>query len=748
MGDPQQVVWDDESKAAPAAAPSSAKVQWDDAGKTPAATPVAATTQRVAAPASIAPPSGADWLMHPFKSAGQSIDIASQYYGAKGDKDESIAKGVGKSLGRTATMIPAAVAHPYDALVGGNLELKKRADEEAAQGRTAESMLHSVAAGVPIFGPMAVGLGERVGGTRTEAPTKSDIAGGITDIATLLAAPKIGEAVKEGAAPGGVLRRSVTSPTTPVGEGAPALPTVKGVVDAAANTTPGRQAAAAVKYVGPVIKGFASDLPGVKGAVKAVENVKAAKAAIAESDARAADYKHASEQGELARSGAKDVPSYRDVPVSTEGRPAGFPDRLTERVSPGGGTSQILDSEGKPFIGERSTRVSDAEIADNAAKRGLTVDEYKQQLRQPKTTPNIGQPETPAAAPATAPNIGEWQTPEVQEITSGIKRVGRAGESKAAQASFGDAEHHSIGQFGKVNGPRIDAALPDTPEGQTLANHIHSMTANDIKAVAKRIDIEPEFKEGKGGKQVLDRPATFNKMLDAGKSPEDIVNEHYNRLGNPPPVSGGAPDIGSDLGKARQRLADPNVRAENTIGNALMADQHAAGPRLTDRITTMNDLAAKVKTAGPEELQELDRQGQNLYRDTKGNIAKSYSEQPNIAEAPKAAGAKPNIAEAPQDVKVWRDASGEQHPVKLKYEYGQPVEADGRHRVIEAFKNGYDRIEITVDRGKGAGAQKITVPIQTAMKEFGVTPDSLAATDAQQTRTRAGDGKPRISIKK
>jgi hypothetical protein len=742
MGDPQQVVWDDEQKAAPAAGKSS--VQWDDAGNKPAATATSSPTQ-AAAPASIAPPSGSDWLAHPFKSAGQSIDIASQYYGAKGDKNESIAKGVGKSLGRTATMIPATIAHPYDALVGGNLELKQRAEQEAAQGKGWESGLHSIAAGIPIAGPLAISIGDRLGGTSTQAPSKSDIAGGLTDIATILAAPKIGEAVKEGAAPGGVLRRSATAPTTPVGEGAPALPTVKGVVDAAANTTPGRQAIAAGKYVGPALKGFASDLPGVKGAVKAVENVKAAKASIAESDARASDYKMAADQSELARTGGKDVPSYRDVNVSTEGRPAGFPDRLTEKTTPGGKT-QILGPKGEPFIGERSTRVTDAEIANNAAKRGLSVDEYKQQLRQPKPTPNIAEPETPAKTPAKV-NIAEYQAPEFQEIKSGVKQVGRAGESKAAQASYGDAEHHSIGQFAKVNGPRIDAAIPNTPEGQTLANHLHDIKGPELKQVTKdlKVDISDIGNKGKKGTTV-NREAVFNRLLDAGHSPETIVDTHLQRFGNPAPVSGGsgALDISRNItepGQVKQRLADPNVRAENRIGNDMMADKYNTGTRLPDRITALNDLAKQAKDASPEELQELDRQGQNLYSDTKTNIAKAYSK-----ESP--ASAKPNIAETPaQGVKVWRDAPGEAHPVKIVYdEHGIPTaETDGRHRVIQALKNGYDRIEVTVDRGHGP--QKTTVPVRALARQMGVDETSLANTDSQQSY-RAGNLKPRIAVTK
>jgi len=758
MGNPQQVVWDDEQKAAPAAAPSS--VQWDDAGQ---AKPAAVAAPRVAAPsapASIAPPSGMDWLMHPFKSAGQSIDIASQYYGAKGDKDESIAKGVGKSLGRTATMIPNIVAHPYDSLVGGNIELMNRSREEAAQGKTPESMLHSVAAGVPLFGPMAVSIGERIGGTREAAPTKSDIAGGLTDAATLALLPKVSEMVKEGAAPGGVLRRGVTSPMTPVGEGAPAFPTVRGVVDAAANTTPGRQAIAAGKYVIPAVKGFASDIPGVKGAVQAVKNVKAAKAAMSEADARAADYKMAQEQGELARSGAKDAPQNREIPVLPEGRPEGFPTVLTEKTYPNGRV-EILGPGDKPFAGERSSpRLTEREVAEKAKQRGLTPDQFKEQLRKAKSTPtaDIGASqttETPAAeAPASTPdisaspeksvlpNMGEWQTPSFEELSSNIKRVGRAGESKAAKAiaeQTGEG-HVSMGQFAKANGPRIDAAVPNTPEGQTLANHIHSITNRELGQLAERLKVDI------GGKQVgakgISRSEVFNKMLDAGHSPEDIVNAHYERVANPPSVSGGAPDMADpNLQRVRQRLADPHVRAENHIGNMMMADKFISGERLPSRIGALNDLASQAKTASPEELQEFDRMGRNQYNEVKSNIANAYKEAPKTT-------ATPNIAEAPaQAPKVWRDAPGEQHPVKIVYdEHGQPTaETDGRHRVIQALKNGYDRIEVIVDRGNGP--VKTTVPVRALARQMGVDEASLANTDSQQSY-RAGGGKPRIAITK
>ena len=60
------------------------------------------------------------------------------------------------------------------------------------------------------------------------------------------------------------------------------------------------------------------------------------------------------------------------------------------------------------------------------------------------------------------------------------------------------------------------------------------MTGPDIAKVAEKAGVEPEYKSGKSGKKSLDREATFNKMLDAGETPESIVDRHYQRLGNPP----------------------------------------------------------------------------------------------------------------------------------------------------------------------------------------------------------------------
>ena len=129
--------------------------------------------------------------------------------------------------------------------------------------------------------------------------------------------------------------------------------------------------------------------------------------------------------------------------------------------------------------------------------------------------------------------------------------------------------------------------------------------------------------------------------------------------------------------------------------------------------------------------------GKVKYNQVRDNVSTAYR------EAPKTAAAKPNVAEAPE-AKVWRDTAGEEHPVRIKYEHGQPVDVDGRHRIIQAYLNGFDRIEVTLDRGNGP--IKTTVPVLRLMQ--GVDPESLAKTDAQQTKIRAGGLKPRIAVTK
>jgi hypothetical protein len=368
---------------------------------------------------------------------------------------------------------------------------------------------------------------------------------------------------------------------------------------------------------------------------------------------------------------------------------------------------------------------------------GASVDAQQQQqptqapasASAPAPKPNIAAPTSAAPAQSpVSPNMGEWKAPEFDEIKSGVKRVGRAGESPEARYNAeksGKPDSTSLGQFARVNGPRIDAAIPNTPEGQTLANHLHDIKGPELEKVANdlKVDIGDVEKTGKKG-TTINREAIINRLLDAGHSPETIVDTHLNRFGNPPPVSGGnalwedtgqstatpkeripwrsgsGKNLNLPLGEARLRLQNPQVQAGAELGNMLMQE------KFRDLIPTMGEPVA-----------------------AKPNIA---------ATAPEAS--------APE-VKVWRDQPGEAHPVKIVYdEHGQPTgETDGRHRVIQALKNGYDRIEVTVDRGNGP--QKTTVPVRALARQMGVDEASLANTDSQQSY-RAGGGKPRISVKK
>lgn len=722
MADPQSVVWDDEQKAAPAAAPSSANVQWDDNKPASAATPAQGSAD---VPQSIwnlrrMGQTALQTITHPIRA----LDTASQYYGSSGadTKDESIGHGVVKSLGRTATMIPSLIAHPYDALAGGNIALKDRADKEASEGRTAESMLHSVAAGVPLFGPMAVSIGERLGGTPTQAPTKSDIAGGITDIATLAALPKITEAVKEGVAPSGVLRRSVTSPRTPAPEGAPALPTVAAGVRTAARsgapiieavTDPLSTLKKGGKYVADKVAtnfkdyGLTPDqqraeyltksAKGVEGLQKNVDSLQAKvdiakktssgyvpqeltdalekatgdlhdkmverarinprnNEAVANNPQKTVMYDRDGNEFPVQRGATPDTPlrgEQQSLPLEPQRSISGPLFDKTQTDSPNPGRVEELDQlaekarTASPEELEETDRMGDAkhnQVLENLRRAAKASAAAKSQPES--VLPDMGntaEPQATAATPNIAKSAPEWTTPETAEIASGIKRVGRVGESKAAKIigeQTGEG-HVSQGQFAKANGPRIDAAVPNTPEGQTLANHIHSITNRELGQIAERMKVDI------GGQPVgrngITRSEVFNRILDAGKTPDDIVNSHYDKLGNPPSVSGGAPDIGTSTAK------------------------------------------------------------------------------------------------------VWRDAPGETHPVKIVYdEYGQPTaETDGRHRVIQALKNGYDRIEVVVDRGNGP--VKTTVPVRALARQMGVDETSLANTDSQQSY-RAGNLKPRVAV--
>lgn len=99
----------------------------------------------------------------------------------------------------------------------------------------------------------------------------------------------------------------------------------------------------------------------------------------------------------------------------------------------------------------------------------------------------------------------------------------------------------------------------------------------------------------------------------------------------------------------------------------------------------------------------------------------------------------------PDKIKIWRDVPGEKFPVTFAVdEYGAlTTESGGRHRIINAIKQGYERVEVRVNRGHGP--VKTTIDAKFLARQMGVTEESLLETDAQQYY-RAGGGMPRAPI--
>lgn len=121
---------------------------------------------------------------------------------------------------------------------------------------------------------------------------------------------------------------------------------------------------------------------------------------------------------------------------------------------------------------------------------------------------------------------------------------------------------------------------------------------------------------------------------------------------------------------------------------------------------------------------------------TPGAFGTARAPEPEITPAD--VKSTPGTSMSPEGRKVI-----DNHPVRIKYDQGVPVEADGRHRVIQAIKNGETRIQVIVDRGNGP--VETTIDPKVLAKEMGVTEESLKNTDAQQSY-RAGNGQPREVI--
>jgi hypothetical protein len=89
----------------------------------------------------------------------------------------------------------------------------------------------------------------------------------------------------------------------------------------------------------------------------------------------------------------------------------------------------------------------------------------------------------------------------------------------------------------------------------------------------------------------------------------------------------------------------------------------------------------------------------------------------------------------------------DKYPVKIvRNPAGDILDLDGRHRVMQAVERGDDRIGVQTTMRDGS-VQNINVDPKLVAKEFGVTKESLAATDATQPYRAAGS-QPRPAVTK
>jgi hypothetical protein len=83
-----------------------------------------------------------------------------------------------------------------------------------------------------------------------------------------------------------------------------------------------------------------------------------------------------------------------------------------------------------------------------------------------------------------------------------------------------------------------------------------------------------------------------------------------------------------------------------------------------------------------------------------------------------------------EDIARWKGQDA--HPVKLIHSpEGDTLEADGRHRVMQAIERGDKTVRVQTTMRDGT-VQNLDVDPKVAAKKFGVTKGSLAETDAQQ----------------
>jgi len=194
------------------------------------------------------------------------------------------------------------------------------------------------------------------------------------------------------------------------------------------------------------------------------------------------------------------------------------------------------------------------------------------------------------------------------------------------------------------------------------------------------------------------------------------------------------------MASVKEFNTNPNKAAWQTVlqlGTIALGGEVAAklGPETLEPGALANAPETVAEGVTPEAAQEAEAAGV-----PKPGIIKQVLKGGKVAQQPAQTALRTAAQKATPALSKMQEV--DQFPVKLVYDdEGNVVDLDGRHRVMQAIDEGKETMPVQTKLRDGS-IQTLNVAPKDIAEKFGVTKESLAATDEGQTY-RAPSGQPR-----
>ena len=311
---------------------------------------------------------------------------------------------------------------------------------------------------------------------------------------------------------------------------------------------------------------------------------------------------------------------------------------------------------------------------------------------------------------------------------------------------------HNLGEGLSRTGSDIWSAIKSVPISSVGTDAARDIYQNVREAIPALHAYENARAQGKG---IVESVSAANDEMGRQQAARDVLKQRIDEFKKNPQIAtihaiGDAAGLAAaTYGGARLGLGAPEAGTtfDTETGNLVAPTTEAAAAPKVAGVT-------HVYNAATGEVEAVPKPG---IVGTVKNVAKQVIQGKKVAqpgaqsavregvqssvETTNAAAAKEPLAPTPTD----------KFPVSVEHDAdGQVINADGRHRVVEAWERGDQTIPVVTKLADGA-TEIINQPPQAVAAKMGLgdtveeAKDALANTDANQPY-RAGNGKPRTPV--